>query len=88
MRSGASESSSSRGHGGRGHVVAEHVDEVERVRRGRHVREVERGDAAHVVEDAGQIARQRLELVGLERDVREGGGVPHVVRGQAHGSGV
>ena len=41
-----------------------------------------------VVEDAGQIARQRLELVGLERDVRKRGGVPHVVRGQAHGSGV
>ena len=41
-----------------------------------------------VLEDAGEVARQRLELVGLQRDVRERGGVPHVVRGQAHGTGV
>ena len=31
---------------------------------------------------------RRLELVGLEPDVREGSGVPNVVRRQAHGSGV
>ena len=37
---------------------------------------------------AEEIARQRLELLGLEPDVREGGGVPNVVRGQAHGFGV
>ncbi len=54
------------------------------MRGGRHVGEVELGDPADVVEDAGEIGGQRLELVRLQRDVREGGGMAHVFRGQAH----
>ena len=67
-------------------VLAEHVDEVERVRGRRHVGEIERRDAADVIEDAGELARKRLELVRLQRDMGERGCVAHVVRGQAHGA--
>ena len=51
----------------------------------RHVGEIERRDAADVIEDAGELARKRLELVRLQRDMGECGCVAHVVGGQAHG---
>ena len=68
---GAIASTSSRARLGPDLVGAEHVDERQRVRGGRHVVGVERGDLRRVLEDHPELTGEVLDLVVGQREARQ-----------------
>jgi len=65
-------------------VLGEHVDEVERMRRRRHVRKVELRHFRHGVEDRVELPAETLELLLGERDPRQPRDMKHLFPRNCH----
>src|SRR5207244_5179899 len=65
-------------------VLAEDVDDVERVRRRLDVREVELGNLADGLQDRAQLLAEALDLLLGEREPRQPRDVEHLFAGNGH----